>query len=115
MEKKPLKHIETEAPKKTVTEAPKKPLVKKVNKIAKPRTEQNKQPQYLVASKEIYQAWYEAYQQILNSNNKKLISLVKKNKKIYKDWGIENTPFNQYISLTPKHFGLKMKNTLSLC
>ena len=96
MEKKPLKHIETEAPKKTVTEAPKKPLVKKVNKIAKPRTEQNKQPQYLVASKEIYQVWYEAYQQILNSNNKKLISLVKKNKKIYKDWGIENTPFNQW-------------------
>lgn len=88
MEKKPLKQIESEAPKKTV--------VKKVNKIAKPRTVQNKQPQYLVASKEIYQVWYEAYQQILNSNNKKLISLLKKNKKIYKDWGIENTPFNQW-------------------
>ena len=58
MEKKPLKQIESEAPKKTV--------VKKVNKIAKPRTVQNKQPQYLVASKEIYQVWYEAYQQILN-------------------------------------------------
>ena len=88
MDKKPLKQIETETPKKTV--------VKKVNKIAKPRTVQNKQPQYLVAPKEIYQVWYEAYQQILKSNNKKLISLVKKNKKIYKDWGIENTPFNQW-------------------
>lgn len=87
-----------------VGEKPAKPVNKKITKKPSVKSTNRslsskrvlKEPEYLIASKEIYQVWYEAYQQVINSNNKKLISEIKKNKKIYKEWGDENLSFSQW-------------------
>ena len=59
-------------------------------KVTRP-TASAKPIEYLVAPKEIYAIWFRAYQLILNSTDKKIVSTYKKNKKFYKDWGTDAT------------------------
>lgn len=43
----------------------------------------------LIADKEIYRIWYEFYKFVLVSNDKEVVSKLKKSKKFYKDWGMD--------------------------
>jgi hypothetical protein len=53
-------------------------------------------PEYLIAPKEVYQLWFEAYQQVQESNSKKIQGVFQKHKKYYKNWGSNSADFDQW-------------------
>jgi hypothetical protein len=67
-----------------------KPVVKKTAPKVMPI------PEYLIAPKASYQLWFEAYQQVIISTDKKIHQAYKKHKKFYKDWKSETANFTSW-------------------
>lgn len=53
-------------------------------------------PEYLIAPKSTYQLWFEAYQQVAISSDKKIHQAYKKHKKFYKEWKSDATNFTAW-------------------
>ena len=53
-------------------------------------------PEYVIAPKEIFQLWFEAYQQVQDSKSKKIQEAFRKHKKYYKDWKSNAADFDQW-------------------
>jgi hypothetical protein len=53
-------------------------------------------PEYVIAPKEIFQLWFEAYQQVQESKSKKIQEAFRKHKKYYKDWKSNAADFDQW-------------------